>query len=246
MSGTGVRILAADAVVTRLVAHDWRFEAERGAEIDAHWRRTQDANPKLYDGVVMLAKGVREKVAVDGGVTLEIDFFQSRFSRLIAWRDFGFPESGAYNCFSMAVLRSADGAFLLGEMGPGHSAEGAVYFPAGTPDLSDVKDGGVDLAGSVWRELAEETGFVAGPEAADPGWSVVVDGARIACLKIIRSPLDAAALKAGAERFIAAENDPELSAVHMVSRCDQLDSLRLPRFVRRFLEAELAEAGPAI
>ncbi len=61
----------------------------------------------------------------------------------------------------MAALRSADGAFLLGEMAPHTANAGQIYFAAGTPDLSDVFDGRVDLTASVKRELREETGMAA-------------------------------------------------------------------------------------
>ena len=51
---------------------------------------------------------------------------------------FGFPASNACNGFSMAALRGADGAFLLGEMSPHTASAGAIYFPAGTPERQDV------------------------------------------------------------------------------------------------------------
>ncbi len=86
-------------------------------------------------------------------------YLETRFSRFIAWRDFGFPDRTMRNCFAMAALRAADGAFLLGVMGAHTANAGKVYFPAGTPDLDDVVGDRVDLAGSVARELGEETGL---------------------------------------------------------------------------------------
>lgn len=239
MSAGAGKLIVADRLETRIVDYDWRFVRERGDEIDAHWRRRLGENPKLYDGPMMLACGVEERLDADGGRTLSVDFFETRFSRFLAWRDFGFPGDGALNCFAMAALRSADGAFLLGEMGPGHSVAGSIYFPAGTPDLSDVKDGGVDLSGSVARELAEETGLIPGPGDAASHWAVVFEGPRVACMKIIQSREDAATLKARVEAFIASDSDPELSAIHMISRRDQLDHPGLPGFMRRFLDAAL-------
>ncbi len=64
---------------------------------------------------------------------------------------------------------------------------GQIYFPCGTPDLSDIVDGKVDLDFSVRRELKEETGLDAAEFMAEPGWTAVIDGMLIAMIKILRS-----------------------------------------------------------
>ena len=119
---------------------------------------------------------------------LELDFFEVRFSQFLRWRDVGFPDRSVYNCFAMPALRSGDGAFLLGEMGPSHSCAGQLYFPAGTPDRADVVGDRVDLDGSVLRELFEETGIHVTSGMFTPGWHVVFDSQRIACMKVIDWP----------------------------------------------------------
>ena len=77
----------------------------------------------------------------------------------IAWRDWGFPDRAVRNCFAAGAIRASDGAFVLGVMGPQTANAGKIYFPAGTPDPGDVVGQEVDLAGSVRREIAEETGL---------------------------------------------------------------------------------------
>ena len=61
-------------------------------------------------------------------------------------------------------------------MGQHTANAGRIYFPSGTPDLDDISDGAVDIAGSVARELEEETGLLPGDYRADADWDCVVTG----------------------------------------------------------------------
>lgn len=224
-----------------LETHDWEFDRRRGAEIDAHWEQRRRANPTLYDGPVLLAHHARCEQAEEGCAIFSVKFFKTRFSRFVAWRDFGFPGTGVHNCFSMPALRSADGAYLVGEMAGNHSLPGALFFPGGTPDLSDLRNGLVDLEGNLLRELTEETGLSAKQEQVEPGWTIVSAGPRIACVKIIDSPEPASTIQAKVDRYLAGQERPELARVHMMSRRGQLAEPRLLDFVRGFLEPLLPE-----
>ncbi len=236
-----VELARAERLHCVVEAHDWEFDRRRGADIDAHWSERRRVNPTLYDGPVLLAHGAERGAAGDGGETLSVKFFQTRFSRFLAWRDFGFPGSGVYNCFSMPALRSADGAFLLGEMGAQHSAPGAIYFPGGTPDPGDVRDGLVDLEGNLLRELREETGIGPDQVTLEPEWTIVFAGPRIACIKILTSAEPATAIEARIGHYLAHQKDPELARVHMISRRGQLAEPRMLDFIRGFLEPLLPD-----
>lgn len=235
-----IRIIEADRIDCFVLDHEWEFDLARGGEIDAYWRERTRANPSLYDGPVLLGASIEHTVGGDGRSVLSIGFFETRFSRFLAWRDLGFPDAGVYNCFAMPALRSADGAFLLGEMNPSHSCAGQIYFPAGTPDPLDVRDGRVDMEGSLRRELEEETGLSANDGRMAPGWTIVFESQRVACMKIIQSPHSAEILLASIEKFLAGEKQPELSGAHMISRREQLADPRLPAFMKGFLASVLA------
>ena len=119
------------------------------------------------------------------GGRLRASYFEADFASFLAWRDWGFPDRDVFNGFGMGALRSADGAFVLGEMGRHTANAGRIYFPSGTPDLDDISDGTVDLAGSVAREVEEETGLTPADYRADAHWDCVVSRAAVAMMRIL-------------------------------------------------------------
>ncbi len=219
----------------------WRFAETRGVEIASHWAELRRTKPALYNGRILLL-GRRELSArEDGQLKLTGAYFETDYADFVAWRDFDHPGELVENCFSMAALRSADGAFLLGEMAPHTLNAGKVYFPAGTPDPSDVFDGRVDLDASARRELLEETGVSAEQAAMRPGWTVVFAGRRIACMKDMALPLLAEDAKARIDAFLAQDPHAELSRIHVVRDPEDLDRLRTPEFVATYVRAWFAE-----
>jgi 8-oxo-dGTP pyrophosphatase MutT (NUDIX family) len=215
----------------------WPFADERGADIDAHFAAKRAEKPELWNGRVLLG---RDPVFAAGHFSA--DFFETDFASFLAWRDWGFPDRDVFNGFGMGALRSADGAFVLGEMG-GHTANaGRIYFPSGTPDLDDVRDNAVDIAGSVAREILEETGLTDADYAASPHWDCVVSGAAIAMIRILSVDMPGEALRARIEAALARQPQPELSAIHLVRTTSDLTAA-MPRFVTAFIERQFVASS---
>lgn len=211
-------------------AHDWAYARDHAAEIDAHWQGMCAQRSGLFDGRVLLMHRFGIQDGVFSGAC-----FETRFSRFNAWRRFGFPDLSVRNFFSMAALRAEDGAFLLGEMGAHTANAGESYFPAGTPDLSDIIGGRVDLAGSVLRELAEETGLTAVDVDVSPGWTLARLGGQIAFMREVRARGAATEIKARIEATLAAQDEPELARIHIVRKPEDAGHLDMPPFMAPFL-----------
>jgi 8-oxo-dGTP pyrophosphatase MutT (NUDIX family) len=246
MSDLGTRIEDVAHIVYTCEPMPWRFAEDEAAAIDAHWQKLVARNRHFFNGRVLLmhrfalrdeSGGEQNEGRVLEGACLEADY-----KAFLAWRDFGFPGEAIWNCFAMPALRSADGAFILGEMAPHTANPGRIYFPAGTPDPSDVRDGIVDLEGNILRELEEETGLTAADVTCSPGWTLVFTGARIACMKIVQSPLPAAALIDRIAAFLAQEEHPELTRVVPVFGCGDLDPQHMPDFTLAYLRHVFAAA----
>jgi len=230
---SAIRIEAVDALDFRLGPGGWDFARDRAAEISAHWLKRSAELPRLFNGGVLML-GAHEYVDRANARVLTGQFLETDFADFLAWREFGFPASNACNGFSMAALRGADGAFLLGEMAPHTASAGAIYFPAGTPDRQDLDGDVVDLDASARRELFEETGVSADEVEIAPGWWVVHSEGRVACLKPMRLRQSAEAAKAQIDAWLAADPKAEFSRMHVIR--DESDFTdRVTEFVRVFI-----------
>jgi 8-oxo-dGTP pyrophosphatase MutT (NUDIX family) len=234
------RLLEVAELDLSLEARPWPFAQSEAQRIAAHWRKRQAHSPHIFNGRVLLLGRHALETRADGATALRGAFFEVDFAAFLAWRDFGFPDRSTFNCFSAAALLSSDGAFLLGEMAAHTANAGSIYFPAGTPDLNDVFEGRVDLAASVARELAEETGLSLDAVACAPSWTLVYDPPHVACIKVMRLDEPAEKAKSRIEAFLAKDPLAELSRIHVVRRPEDLDVQRSRRFVADFLAFALA------
>jgi len=212
----------------------WPFAEARRVEIAAHFADKQREKPAMWNGRVLLGRN-----PVFAEDRFSASYFETDFASFLAWRDWGFPDPSVFNGFGMGALRCADGAFVLGEMGQHTSNAGRIYFPSGTPDLDDIRDGAVDISGSVTRELEEETGLAPGEYASEPHWYCVCTGAAVALIRLLRIDMPGEALRGRIEANLAAQRQPELCAIHLVRDARDLTPA-MPRFVAAFLEAQFA------
>ncbi len=207
----------------------WHFAVERRAEIDAYFAELQRAKPLIWNGRVLLMHHQVVRKGVFRG-----DYLETDYASFAAWCAWGRPHAGVRDCFGAAAVVAADGAFVLGVMGPHTFNAGKIYFPCGTPDHDDIKDGKVDLEFSVRRELKEETGLDAGDVMAEPGWTAVVDGPLVALVKLLRASEPAEALRARMLVHLSREKSSELSDIIIMRRVGDFTPA-MPRFVRAFL-----------
>src|SRR5712664_1862512 len=209
----------------------WLFAEQRRADIEAHFAVQQREKP-IWNGRILLARD--PDFSAD---RFSAGYFETDFASFLAWRDWGCPDKDVFNGFGMGALRCSDGAFILGEMGQHTANAGRIYFPSGTPDLDDIREGAVDMSGSVTREVEEETGLTPADYRASPHWDCVVSGAAVAMIRILHVDGSGEALRARIEANLARQQQPGLSAIHLVHDTRDLTAA-MPRFVTAFIEAQ--------
>ena len=218
----------------------WNFAEAEAGRIAGHWAELREKKPALFNGRMLLLRRFELKSGAEGGLRLTGAFFETNYADFVAWDAFGRPGEPVDNCFSMAALRAADGAYLLGEMAPHTFSAGWIYFPAGTPDPADVFDGKVDLDASARRELLEETGITADEATIRRDWTVVFAPGRIACMKLMTLAVPADQAKARIDAFLARETLAEFARMHVVRTAEDIDEARTPAFVAAYLRAAFA------
>lgn len=215
-----VEVAACDC---RIIDYEWPYVAEHRSAIDRHWNEVTRTKTSLFDGLVF----VTSAYAFEGN-QLRMSLFETRFRNYVHWREQGFPTGGVVDGFGSAIIRAADGAILLVRQQAGHLNEGLHYFPSGFIDRNDVDaTGRVDLAASIAREVAEETGL--SPDELDrkPGFVIARAGPLLAICVELASPLSADALAGRISAFLEREADPEVAALTFVRKREDLEHLHL-------------------
>jgi hypothetical protein len=236
MSGTP-SLYRVDRLELTFEPKPWAFANERRADIDSYFAKLQREKPAIWNGRVLLM----HRRAIEGGV-FRGAYLETDYASLAAWGHWGRPAAAAiHDCFGAAAILSGDGAYLLGRMAPHTFNAGQIYFPAGTPDPSDIAGGKVDLEFSVQRELKEETGLDAAEFTPEPGWTAVVDGGLIVMIKVLRSVQSAEALRARILGQLAREQRPEFSEIRIVEGTADFDPA-MPAFVTAFLAQRFADS----
>ena len=154
-------------------AWTWPFAVERRADIDAHFARQQAEKPKLWNGRVLLGpqSGLQRR-------SLQRRLFRGGFCQLSGMARLGFSRQAACSTVSGWARCAATTARSCSARWPRiPRMPGGFIFPSGTPDLDDLRGDMVDIAGSVAREVEEETGLTAADYRADDQWDCVVSGA---------------------------------------------------------------------
>src|ERR1700683_2034261 len=200
-------IFEIDRAEVALETWSWPFATDRSADIDRYFTELQSQRPGVWNGRVLLlhSYAIAER-------TLRGACFETDYSSFITWRDREFPDSSVYNFFAAAVLRAADGGYLLGEVGSYTAGGGRTYFPCGTPEPADIGSGGLfDLDGNLCRELLEETGIAIAELDAEPGWTVVRDRCFLGLMKRLTARQSAEEVRARIMRQLAGDKQPQLA-----------------------------------
>ena len=222
-------IVPVDCLELAFAPSRWTFAEMRAAEVAAHFGDRRRRTPELWNGRILLMNRYQLNDR-----TLKGSFFETDYANFLAWYDSGCPDTSVVVCFAMAALRSVDGAYLLGVMGPHTAGVGRIYFPSGLPEPDDVFSGTVDLQANVMREVAEETGLAGTDLAVAPNWDAVRSGQHLAMIKVMQSGATADILRARILGYLASEAQPELADIRIVRGPDDLTS-QMPDYVRAFL-----------
>jgi len=225
------RIVRLSRIDASIEPYDWAYALENAGAIASHWAKISAEKPAMFNGRVMLQR----RAAIRDGV-FEAGYFETDYAAFITWRDAGHPGPAIRNGFAMAALRANDGAFLCGKMGDHTANAGKVYFAAGTPDRKDTRpDGTLDLAGSVTRELGEETGLRIDELTIGEGWTALIELGRVAFMREVRIDLPADEARALMLERMKHLEEEELSDIVIVRDLAETEKHDMPPFMRRYL-----------
>lgn len=211
----GPAILRASEAELRLQPGRHPFERDNSAAIARHWQGELAANPKLFDGQVVLFSSL---VLVEGRLAGRCHLVS--YSTLLYWRAVPGMRKGEH-VFAHAVPVSADGKLLAIRMGSHTANAGQVYFAAGSFEPQDFRDGRADIDANMRREVAEETGLDLGAMRPEPALHILRWQDGTAILRRFFAAESADELAARVRAHVAGENEPEIEGPVVIGAADE-------------------------
>ena len=211
------QIVPVTAVEVRLDPGPHPFELENVAAIEANWRQEHAANPRLFDGAMVLLSELK----LDGQGRLVGRCHNVRFATMLYWRkNKGSPD--IEHCFAQAALVSRDGALVAVRMGPHTANAGRIYFAAGSFEAVDFVQDRADIAANMHREVKEETGLDLGDVRHEPLYHLhSINGSTMLFRRYFLAD-DADVVADGIRTFVASEADPEIEGPVVIRSAQNL------------------------
>ncbi len=212
----------------QVTENPWKWAADKAAAVKRFWNTAIIEKPSLFNGQVLVMGEHKIAAGCLSGTVHKTDF-----ASLLYCKDQGLPqEAGVQNVFGCAVVRSGEGHLLFGRMAPHTAASGRVYPMAGTPDTQDIKDGRLDIEGSLQRELREEAGLIAADATRQPGYLLIENAGMSALCAVFDFDVPSRDLKVAMMRHIDMQDESELDEIVVFRRAGFHVHHRMPGFAR--------------
>lgn len=220
------------ATVSLTVAPErWTFESRNHSRIEKFWVKASGENPALHNGqVYMLTQWSLKSDRFEGMVQ------PASYASFLYWRERGYPETGARNCFGSSILQSREGHILFGRMAPRTATAGLVYPVGGSFGDEDVREGMLVVDTNIERELLEETGLRPQQAQREDGYICVEEGPRISLAARFVFDCTSSDLRQRIQNHLDMCDDPELDEIVIFRRRTFARHHRMPEFARMLID----------
>jgi 8-oxo-dGTP pyrophosphatase MutT (NUDIX family) len=220
-------ILPVDEIDVRLDSAPHPFERQHLAEIDENWRYETAINPHVFDGQVALLSELSYRDARLAGRCHIV-----RYATFMYWRR-NRAAQNAGHAFAHAMLVSSDGSLVAIRMGAHTVNAGRVYFAAGSFELEDFRDGRVDVASNMRREVMEEIGIDLADAETEPGRRhyLLSTANGTVIFRRYRARLTANQLVTRINDFLATQEQPEIAGPVVIHSANDLPDNLAPHMV---------------
>ncbi|WP_374831823.1 NUDIX hydrolase [Paenochrobactrum pullorum] len=222
-------VYKATQIDVRIVDGPLDYAVQHSEAIAENWQQEVKRQSALFNGELYLAPEAR----FENGV-FEAGFIRDFYATLMYWRKDQEPVR-PWHIFGIGVIVSSDNVLIAARMGGSTAAASRIYFPAGSIDDHDVKNGFVDYDFNMHREVKEETGLDLRDAQAEEGYILVTGNRSVALFKRHYFDKTAAELTAQIRETLAAQVEPELDDVIAVSAAGMMGE-DTPTYVRAFAD----------